>query len=216
MDTAPRIFLSYSHDSDAHRERVLALSERLRADGIDTILDQYVNGTPPEGWPRWMLNGLDESDRVLLICTPTYYHRFRGHEEPGKGTGVDWEGAIVTQEIYDARSRTIRFIPIRFDPDDAGSIPEPVRGQPRYCLTSEAAYQDLYDALLDQAGVEAAELGPLKRRGRRHGQPLRLPDPAQPNGGATADPIANPVAPPKVDLARSPPAPSTSSAADPS
>ncbi len=34
MDTAPQVFLSYSHDTDAHRERVLGLSERLRADGI--------------------------------------------------------------------------------------------------------------------------------------------------------------------------------------
>ena len=53
------VFISYSHDSEGHREKVLALSERLREDGIETILDQYVNGSPPEGWPRWMLNGLD-------------------------------------------------------------------------------------------------------------------------------------------------------------
>ena len=39
---APRVFISYSHDSDDHRARVLGLSERLRADGIETILDRYV------------------------------------------------------------------------------------------------------------------------------------------------------------------------------
>ena len=77
MPTPPRVFLSYSHDSDAHRERVLALSEQLRADGIPTILDRYVNGTPPEGWPRWMLDRLDESDRVLLICTPTSHSPYK-------------------------------------------------------------------------------------------------------------------------------------------
>ena len=86
------VFISYSHDADAHRERVLALSERLREDGIETILDQYVNGSPTEGWPRWMLNGLDAADSVIVVCTETYYRRFRGHEEPGKGKGVDWEG----------------------------------------------------------------------------------------------------------------------------
>jgi len=48
----PRVFISYSHDSDGHREQVLALSERLRRDGIPTELDRYVNGSPPEGWPR--------------------------------------------------------------------------------------------------------------------------------------------------------------------
>lgn len=40
------VFISYSHDSDTHCERVLALSERLRTDGIETLLDQYVNGSP--------------------------------------------------------------------------------------------------------------------------------------------------------------------------
>ncbi|HEV2842354.1 MAG TPA: SEFIR domain-containing protein [Chthoniobacterales bacterium] len=74
-----RVFISYSHDSDAHRERVLALSERLRADGIETLLDQYVNGLPPQGWPRWMLDQLDAADSVLVVCTETYYRRFRGH-----------------------------------------------------------------------------------------------------------------------------------------
>lgn len=79
MTDRPQVFIS----SETHRDGVLALSERLRQDGIETILDRYVNGTPPEGWPRWTLNRLDASDRVLLICTPTYDRRFRGHEEPG-------------------------------------------------------------------------------------------------------------------------------------
>lgn len=99
-----KVFISYSHDSDAHRERVLGLSERLRADGIETILDRYVDrGSPPEGWPRWMLNALDAATQVLCVCTESYYRRFRGHEQPGKGKGVDWEGAVITQELYDVR-----------------------------------------------------------------------------------------------------------------
>jgi hypothetical protein len=133
MEGKPRVFISYSHDSDAHRERVLELSERLRKDGIETDLDRYVNGTPPEGWPRWMLNRLDDADRCLLICTETYYRRFRGHETPGKGKGVDWEGAVITHAIYDARSATTRFIPVFFDPADEHYIPEPILPQPTGC-----------------------------------------------------------------------------------
>lgn len=88
-----KVFISYSHDSDEHREWVLGLSERLRANGIETILDRYVrNGSPPEGWPRWMSNSLDETTYVLCVCTETYYRRFHGHEVPDKGKGVDWEG----------------------------------------------------------------------------------------------------------------------------
>ncbi|HYR11960.1 MAG TPA: SEFIR domain-containing protein, partial [Longimicrobium sp.] len=166
------VFISYSHDSPEHEQQVLALSERLRKDGIDAQVDQYINGTPPEGWPRWMLNELDKAEFVLLVCTETYYRRFRGHEQPGKGKGADWEGALITQEIYDARSRTLKFVPILFDPGDEQYIPEPLRLATRYTVNSEAAYEGLYDFLLGQAGVEPGDLGNVRRKERKRGEPL--------------------------------------------
>ena len=168
----PRVFISYSHDSPAHRALVLGLSERLRADGIDTRLDQYVNGTPPEDWPRWMLNQLDWAEFVLVICTATYYRRFRGLEAPGLGKGVDWEGAVITQALYDVRSVTAKFIPVLFAAGDGGCIPEPLRGLTFYTLTSDEAYQALYNALLGQAGVEPGPLGLARRQARASGTPL--------------------------------------------
>ena len=38
----PKILLSYSHDSPEHQKRVLTLANRLRADGVDCVIDQYV------------------------------------------------------------------------------------------------------------------------------------------------------------------------------
>jgi len=169
-------FISYSHDSDEHRASALRLSERLRADGIDTGLDQYVNGTPTEGWPRWMLNQLDAAQFVLVVCTETYYRRFRGHEVPGKGKGGDWEGAIITQEIYDSRSTARKFVPVLFTPEDEKFIPEPLRAVTHYTLTSESAYCNLYDALLGQSGVEPGPVGSLKPRQRATGTPLTFAD----------------------------------------
>jgi tetratricopeptide (TPR) repeat protein len=166
------VFLSYSHDSPEHRRRVLQLSQRLRADGLDTRLDQYVNGTPDEGWPRWMLDRLDEADWVVVICTETYYRRFRGHELPGKGKGVDWEGALITQEIYNERSRTKKFVPVLFDSDAGAFIPEPLRPHTYYVLTSETGYEGLYDELMEQAGAKPAFLGPPKVKERRTEEPL--------------------------------------------
>jgi len=84
---APKVFISYSHDSQEHRDRILALGNRLRAEGIDCNLDQYET-SPSEGWPRWMINQLDWADFVLVICTEQYHRRFRGHEEPDRGRGV--------------------------------------------------------------------------------------------------------------------------------
>jgi nucleoside phosphorylase len=174
------VFISYSHDSDDHRERVLGLSERLRSDGIETLLDQYLNGAPLEGWPRWMLNQLAKATHVLVVCTPTYYRRFRGHEGPGKGKGVDWEGALITSELYAARSQSLKFVPVFLSAPDEECIPESLRSTTYYALATEAAYQRLYDFLLQQAGVEPGPVGTLKTRPRDKGRPLAFDTPAPP------------------------------------
>ena len=70
----PKVFISYSHDSDEHRIRVLALSDGLRKKGIDCNLDQY-EPTPKEGWPRWMTRQIRDADFVLMICTDNYRGR---------------------------------------------------------------------------------------------------------------------------------------------
>lgn len=180
--SSKKIFISYTHDSDEHRERVLELSERLRRDGIETMLDQYINGAPQEGWPRWMLNQLDWADFVLVVCTETYYRRFRGQEVPGKGKGADWEGALITQEIYDSRSATLKFVPLLFTSDDEKFIPEPLRATTYYSPTSENAYHALYDFLLGQSGVEPGAIGEVKLRPRRKARPLTFSE------SATAEP----------------------------
>lgn len=180
--SAKTVFISYSHDSDEHRALVLGLSERLRTDGITTILDQYVNGSPQQGWPRWMLDQLDAADTVLVIPTETYYRRFRGREEPDKGKGVDWEGALITQEIYDSRSQTLKFVPVFLSAPNEKWIPEPMRWGTYYALTSERAYQDLYDFLLEQAGVEPQPVGALKTKPRRKGVALSFDEPVPAEG----------------------------------
>jgi hypothetical protein len=88
---APRVFVSYSHDSEGHRENVADFVQELRRQGIDAWVDQF-EITPPLSWPAWMEDQIEEADFVLLVITETYVRRFRGHEEPGLGLGVRWEG----------------------------------------------------------------------------------------------------------------------------
>lgn len=167
----PIVFISYSHDSDVHRQRVLDLSERLRRDGYETRLDRYANGSPPQGWPRWMLNQLDEATHVLVVCTATYYRRFRGQEAPGVGKGVDWEGGAITQELYDSKSLNTRFIPVVFEPADTAHIPEPLRPYNYYQPTGDDAYEQLLDAIAGTAGIEPAPVGERKPRVRKTSDP---------------------------------------------
>jgi hypothetical protein len=39
--TAPKVFISYSHDTPAHKDWVRGLAGDLRSKGIDAVLDQW-------------------------------------------------------------------------------------------------------------------------------------------------------------------------------
>ena len=141
-ETPPKVFISYSQDSPEHEDRVLAFSNRLRADGIDCNLDQY-EISPPEGWPRWMDRQIHEADFVLLICTPTYFRRVMGQEQPGKGHGVAWESTLIYQYIYNAVTMNIKFIPVLFEGAGISDIPTPLQGASHYSAFTEASYKVL-------------------------------------------------------------------------
>jgi hypothetical protein len=151
---------------------VLELAERLRDDGVDARLDQYVAGTPSRGWPRWMLDQLDSAQFVLVVCTQTYYRRFLGREEPDKGKGANWEGSLITLELYHDRSNTSKFVPVLFEPQDEPYVPTQLSGHTHYLLRSEDNYAKLYAFLTNQAGVVPRKLGPLKTLAREPVEPL--------------------------------------------
>jgi hypothetical protein len=165
----PKVFISYSHDSHEHMDHVLTLSDLLRREGVDCHIDQY-EMFPPEGWPRWMMNQIENANFVLIVCTETYNRRFRGKEETGKGVGVKWEGAILTQGLYDAEAENTRFIPILFSSHDSIHIPIVLRGAGYYDLDTEEGYENLYRYLTNQPRVLKPNLGeirpmqPLKRK----------------------------------------------------
>ena len=158
----PKVFISYSHDSVTHRQSVLEFSERLRADGIDTRIDQYAP-SPAEGWPRWMERHIDEADFVLLVCTETYFKRVSGHEEPGVGRGVCWEANLIYNELYERKVETSKFIPIFFDRANSEYLPLPLRGHTHYVVDTNEEYEDLYRILTQQPSVAPGPIGELRK-----------------------------------------------------
>src|SRR5258705_5882703 len=95
----PKVFISYSHDSPEHEQRVLELANRLRRDGIDCTIDQYVV-VPEEGWPRWMDKQIRDSDFVVMVCTETYYQRV-GHTSSVRAMAVTPDGRHVVSGSLD-------------------------------------------------------------------------------------------------------------------
>jgi hypothetical protein len=124
--TKNRVFISYSHDSVVHTERVRALADQLCRDGIDARVDQYVQD-PDEGWIKWMRTQVKEADKVLLIFTESYQRRFEGDEEVGTGLGATFEGVTVTQWLYERGERNAKFRPVVFREEDERFIPLELR-----------------------------------------------------------------------------------------
>jgi hypothetical protein len=83
-----------------------------------------------------MEDRLEWAQFVLVICTETYQRCFLGREEPDKGKGVDWEGSLITLEMYHARSDTRKFVPVLFDRQDKRFIPGQLPGHTYYLLSS--------------------------------------------------------------------------------
>lgn len=161
MEGIGEVFISYSHDNPEHIRRVLKLSNTLRAEGIDAVLDQY-EMSPPEGWPRWMDKKVRDAKFVLMICTEAYYNRVMGEEEPGKGHGVRWEGNLIYQHIYNSGSQNTKFIPVIFDPSHRSYIPTPLQGATSYCIDTKDGYDSLYYRLLKKPQAAKPKLGKLR------------------------------------------------------
>ena len=158
---APRVFISYSHDTLEHQERVLDLADRLRADGINVEVDQY-NAAPAEGWPLWCERQIAAAAVVLMVCTETYHRRVRGDEERGKGLGVVWEARIIRQLIYDAGTVSDKFVPVLFSDVSPEQIPTPIKGWTRYVVDTEDGYEDLYRRLSGQPRLMRPALGNIR------------------------------------------------------
>jgi len=161
----PRVFISYSHDSPEHCDRVLMLATRLRADGLNAQLDQFEN-SPPQGWPLWCARQILDSNYVLIVCTALYRDRFLGLEDFGKGRGVKWEAKVIHNILYYEEVNS-GFIPVIFDPSDEEYIPETIKDASWY--------------LVSPNGKDSSGYTQLRQRlaGDKTLSPLPLPPPSE-------------------------------------
>lgn len=154
----PTLLISYSHDSKEHQDRVLNLSNKLRSEGIDCILDQYED-SPPEGWPKWMDRNVKNADFVLVICTETYYNRVIGNDK--NGFGIKWESTLIYQHLYNLGANNTKFIPVLFEDGRQEHIPTPLQGATIYHVDDPTSYDKLYWRLRG-IKTERPKLGKLR------------------------------------------------------
>jgi hypothetical protein len=101
----PKVFISYSWTSDDHTSWVADLGERLMADGVDVLLDQWSlkHGHNVNAFMEQMV--LDPSIKRVLIISDAAYAAKANARKGGVGT----ESQIISQEVYEkVRSGEVR------------------------------------------------------------------------------------------------------------
>jgi len=111
----PKIFISYSWSSVAHRERVKQIADRLIGDGVDVIIDIYdlKEGHDKNAFMEKLVVD-DTITNVLVMCDKAYTEK-----ADKKIKGVGTESQIISQQVYTKVAQT-KFIPIFCEQNDQG------------------------------------------------------------------------------------------------
>lgn len=151
----PRIFVSYSHDSQEHKDWVLGMSTRLVKNGVDVLLDQW-DVTLGGDLPHFMNSGLTTADRVLAICTPTYVKKANA----GEG-GAGYEGMVLTAQLM-TNITADRIIPVIRRAGTAAIVPTFLTSKLYIDFREDSSFETRYAELLrDIHGEKVSPRPPL-------------------------------------------------------
>lgn len=125
MEVPPKVFISYSWESDAHKSWVRELAERLTMNGVNVRFDQW-HIAPGQSLTQFMEVEAQGCDFTIVICTKDYCRK-----SLARAGGVGYEQQIITGLIAGGLER-IRFIPIvrdgEFAPGSDCSVPPQFSG----------------------------------------------------------------------------------------
>ncbi len=139
----PKVFISYSWDSEEHKKWVLDLATKLCENGIDVILDQWeISNRGGSPIPNFMINSVSSSERVLCIMTPNY--KLKTDKLEG---GVGFEYSILSSEIAEDL-KTTKFIPILRNGDEQQSTPILLKKRIGYFMRDEDDFDTVFNDLL--------------------------------------------------------------------
>jgi hypothetical protein len=122
-EPTPRVFISYAHDSDEHRDRVLRFASFLRPQGINAVLDAWYEGNSQD-WYAWVIRELTGADYVLVVASPRYRQVGDGSGPEDLHRGVQSEAALLRELIYGSRDHwRQRVLSVLLDGHSADEIP---------------------------------------------------------------------------------------------
>lgn len=153
----PVVFISYSWDSEPHKQWVLDLSKDLREKfRVYTLLDRYNHGG--DDLPTFMLKGLERADRVIIIGTPKYKEKLEK-----AGGGAKFEDQVITISLY-KNMGSDKFVPVMREGTFFDSFNTLIETRLGYDMSNDGKYeerlQELAADLWGQPMNMAPPLGP--------------------------------------------------------
>ena len=142
MSAAPKVFISYSWDSDDHKAWVKRLVDKLIGNGVDVILDQY-DCPPGTNFPYFMEQSVEKSDKVLLVLTENYKQK-----ADNRVRGVGYEISIISADVYQQEVNERKFIPILRQGENRAATPIFMRSLAPLDLRQDIDFEKNYELLL--------------------------------------------------------------------
>ncbi|WP_165436198.1 SEFIR domain-containing protein [Amycolatopsis suaedae] len=183
------VFVSYTHDSDAHKQVVLDFATFLIDCGIDAVLDEWV--WERQDWGAWAIRHLTECDYVIVVASEGYRRMGDGTGPNDRNLGGQWEAAMLRDSLQEDRATwSKRILPVVLPGQSKDGIP-------RFLQPHAASHYNV-----DSLSPEGAE-GLLRTitKQPRHirpplGEPIVLPPlsgPGAPTGASAGGPVWTPL-----------------------
>lgn len=158
----PKVFISYSWESELHKEWVKKLTDSLIENGVDADLDQY-DLELGDRLTEFMENKITNSDFVLIICTENYKKK-----ADSRKSGVGYEGHIISDALLSSANER-KFIPILRSDDISNIMPIFLAGKLGVRVkddfsVDDDAFQDLLATLFNVKIKSKPKLGEMPER----------------------------------------------------
>ncbi|MEU7524634.1 SEFIR domain-containing protein [Saccharothrix sp. NPDC042600] len=121
---APRVFISYAHDSPPHKMQVLQFAEFLRVDvGLAVHLDRWYDDKR-RNWALWANEHMRSADFIMVIASPQLRRRTESSSPSHEGRGAKFEASIILDLLTeDLAGWTERILPVVLKGGSVDDVP---------------------------------------------------------------------------------------------